>query len=211
MKEDAPSFNLRKLRFSLANVRGPSFFPYLSRSHRGMEKRARISAHRNVNPDPLRLKGNVMPCAESRLPISIPIFPRPERHIGGRALDTKLAVNLAQVKGNMTGSFRGGIDVRSFHTLDADNEDLLKWESLEIDKMAGTLAPFSLDIADIALSKFYSRIVVNKNGTLDLQQPRTPPEKVETPRQAPPASQSPYAPPAPPAPPATPAPPAAQG
>jgi len=45
--------------------------------------------------------------------------------------------------------------------------------------MKGALSPFSLEIADISLSKLYSRIVVNKDGTLNLQEIRKPGQKVE--------------------------------
>jgi uncharacterized protein involved in outer membrane biogenesis len=203
MKEDSPSFNLRKLNFSLANIAGPRLLPMSFKIAAAYGNKGALSASGTVNPAPLKLKGNItlrrIPITgfDSYLPDNLNIT------LADGTLDTKLAVNLAQAKGNMTGSFRGSIAVRSFYTLDADNEDLLKWESLNIDKMSGTLAPFSLDIADISLNKCYSRIVVNKNGTLNLQQLQTQPEKVETPQQPLPSLQKPL--------PAPPAPPAAQG
>jgi uncharacterized protein involved in outer membrane biogenesis len=209
MKEDSPSFNFKKLNFSLANIAGPKLLPIPFKIAAGYGNKGALSASGTVNPAPLKLKGNI---ALRRIPLTDFDSYLPDNlniTLADGTLDTKLAVNLAQAKGQMTGSFRGNIAVRSFYTLDADNEDLLKWESLQIDKLAGTLTPFSLDITDIALSKFYSRIVVNKNGTLNLQQLQTPPEKVETPGQAPPSPQKPL--PAPPATLATPAPPAAQG
>ncbi len=45
----------------------------------------------------------------------------------------------------------------------------LKWESLQVDKIHGTMGPFSLSIDDIVLNNFYSKIVVNRDGTLNLQ------------------------------------------
>lgn len=209
MKEDSPSFNIRKLRFSLAGIAGPKLLPIPFKIAAGYGKKGALGASGTVNPVPLKFKGNItlrgIPLTDfdPYLPDDLNIT------LADGLLDTKLAVNLAQAKGQMTGSFRGDIGVRSFYTLDADNEDLLKWESLQIDKLSGTLTPFSLDIADIALSKCYSRIVVNKDGVLNLQQLRTPPDKAETPQQAPPSPQKPV--PAPPAPPVTPVPPAAQG
>jgi hypothetical protein len=200
MKEDSPSFNILKLRFSLANIAGPRLLPMPFRIAAAYGNKGSLSASGTVNPAPLKLKGNFalrgIPLTDfdSYLPDNLNIT------LANGALDTKLAVNLVQSKGKLTGSFRGGIAVRSFHSLDAENEDLLKWESLNIDDLAGTLAPFSLDIADVALSKIYSLIVVNKDGTLNLQHLQTPEEKGEAPQQAPQSPQKPI--PVPPAPPA---------
>jgi len=199
MKEDSPSFNLKKLHFSVANIAGPRLLPVPFRIAAAYGNKGTLSASGTVNPAPLRLKVNLqlrgIPLTDfdSYLPDNLNIT------LAGGTLDTKLAVNLVQAKGKLTGSFHGGIGVRSFYSLDADNEDLLKWESLNIDKLAGTLTPFSLNITDVALSKCYSRIVVNKDGTLNLQQLQTPPEKGEAPQQASPSPQKPL--PVPPAPP----------
>ena len=64
----------------------------------------------------------------------------------------------------------GSAGVRAFHCVDTDvEEDLLKWESLQFDEIQGHLAPFSLHIHEVALNNVYSRIVVRKDGTLNLQ------------------------------------------
>lgn len=82
-----------------------------------------------------------------------------------------MKVNVALGKDNKpTGSFNGSVGVRGFHTVDAvQEEDLLKWESLQLDQISGNLAPFSLAIHQIALNGVYSKIAVRKDGTLNLQ------------------------------------------
>jgi hypothetical protein len=198
-KKDSPSFKLRKLHFSVANIAGPRLLPIPFRIDAVYGNKGALSASGTVNPSPLKLKGNFtlhgIPLTDfdSYLPENLNIT------LAGGALDTKMAVNLAQTKGKLTGSFHGGMGVRSFYTLDADNEDLLKWESLNIDNMAGTMDPFSLNITGVALSKCYSRIVVNKDGTLNLQQLQTPGKKDEATQPASPSPQKPL--PEPPAPP----------
>jgi hypothetical protein len=60
--------------------------------------------------------------------------------------------------------------MRAFHAIDSiDEEDLLKWESLQLDNIQGTLEPFSLALREIVLNGAYSRIVIRKDGTLNLQ------------------------------------------
>ena len=72
--------------------------------------------------------------------------------------------------GKLGGSFKGNAGVRAFHSIDTiDEEDLLKWESLQFDEIQGNLEPFNLSIHQIALNDVYSRIVVWKDGTLNLQ------------------------------------------
>ena len=44
----------------------------------------------------------------------------------------------------------------------------LKWELLQFDQLKGSLAPFTLDIGEVALTRFSSRVVVDKNGRLNL-------------------------------------------
>jgi uncharacterized protein involved in outer membrane biogenesis len=179
MKEDDPSFNLKKLSFSLADISGPRFLPIPFKVAASYGKKGSISASGNVNPDPLRLKGE---CSLKRIPLTDanPYLPDDLNiTLADGLLDTKLAFNLVRTKDILTGNFRGSVGVRSFNSLDADDEELLKWESLQLDNMKGSLAPFSLDIAGVSLSRFYSRIVVNKNGTLNLQEIRRPAQKEE--------------------------------
>jgi hypothetical protein len=201
MKEDNPSFNLKKLNFSLSNITGPRLLPMPFKIAAGYGKKGSISASGNVDPSPLKLKGV---CALKRIPITDADPYLPENlniTLADGALDTKLAFNLAQTKGKLTGNFRGSVGVRSFYTLDAENEDLLKWESLQIDNMSGALSPFSLDIRDVSISKIYSRIVVEKDGTLNLQQIQTTEKKAEAPQQAQTPASTPQPPPSTPQPP----------
>ena len=60
--------------------------------------------------------------------------------------------------------------MRAFHAIDSiDEEDLLKWESLQLDDIQGNLEPFSLALREIALNGVYSRVIIRKDGTLNLQ------------------------------------------
>lgn len=182
-KEDAPQFRLRKLAFSLAEIAGPRFAPMPFKISAGYGGRGTIRASGSVTPAPFRLKGE---CALRRIPLADfdPYLPdNVDLTVVDGSLDTKLSFVVAEKKGKVAGSFRGDLGVRSFHTLDAESEDLLKWESLELSNLRGTLAPFSLDVAGVSLSKFYSRIVVDKDGTLNLKKLVTPEkEKGEAPQ-----------------------------
>jgi uncharacterized protein involved in outer membrane biogenesis len=68
-------------------------------------------------------------------------------------------------------TFRGSANLADFHVIDKTNAaDLLKWKSLYIGGIQTGSAPFQLAIDEIALSDFYSRLIVNADGKLNLQQ-----------------------------------------
>jgi hypothetical protein len=52
----------------------------------------------------------------------------------------------------------------------ASAEDLLKWKSLFVSGVNAVTEPFSLDIRDVALTDFYSRIIIFPSGRLNLQE-----------------------------------------
>ena len=85
-------------------------------------------------------------------------------------LDTKLSLDLAMQEKKLTGSFRGEGGIRDFYSVDAEEEeDLLKWESLHLEKFSGAIDPFALQISGLSLNNYYARVIVNKNGRINFQ------------------------------------------
>lgn len=69
-----------------------------------------------------------------------------------------------------TVGFRGDVSVRNFASLDqSTDQDLLKWKSLAVAGIEFASEPLALHVKDIALADFYSRLIVNADGTLNLQ------------------------------------------
>ncbi|GFE58882.1 DUF748 domain-containing protein [Geobacter sp. AOG1] len=197
-QKDAAVINLRRLQFTLANITGPRFgsIPFTLTSQVG--KQGSVRANGTVLPSPLKLKGNVelkklaLRDFEAYLPENLNLY------VADGTIDTRMSIALAKEPGReLSGSYAGTLGVRSFYCLDTvESEDLLKWESLQLDDIKGTITPFSLAIREVALNNVYSRIVVNKDGTLNLQN-LTKKEAASTPPQtavAPPPSMAPPSP-----------------
>lgn len=168
--EEAPVFKLRDTSLSLADINGPKFTPAQLKFATIYGKRASIRANGMLTPEPFRYKGDIN---IRRLPIGDFDDYLPENLnvaiINGN-LDTRLRLDVALKDGKPFGSFRGTSGIRGFHSIDTtEEEDLLKWESLQLDNYSGTLEPISLSVGQISLSSFYSRIIVRKDGTLNLQ------------------------------------------
>lgn len=67
-------------------------------------------------------------------------------------------------------SYRGKGSLDSFASVDKDNaDDFLKWETLHLDGIDFGYNPFQLKINEIALSDFYSRLIINADGSLNVQ------------------------------------------
>jgi hypothetical protein len=72
--------------------------------------------------------------------------------------------------GIIKASYKGEASVRNFASLDKANaEDFLKWNSLYFGTIDATYNPFYVNITEIALTDFYSRIIINKDGSINLQ------------------------------------------
>ncbi len=169
-REEEPRFTLHNASLTLANLNGPKFTPAALRFTSTFGKDAALKAAGDIIPVPFNYQGNLN---VERLPIKEfeAYFPDSMNvNVIGGYLDTAMNVNIAFKEGKPTGSFQGSAGVRAFHSVDAvAEEDLLKWESLQFDEMQGNLEPFSLSIHDMALNNVYTRIVVRKDGTLNLQ------------------------------------------
>ena len=168
--EDKPRFTLSNTSLSLSNLNGPKFTPAALRFASTFNKATPLKASGTIVPNPFRYKGSVtisrLPLRdfEAYFPSNLNVF-----ILGGTA-DTSMNVDIALKGGKPTGTFKGSAGVRAFHAIDSfEEEDLLKWESLQLDEIQGNLEPFSLVLREIALNNVYSRIIIRKDGTLNLQ------------------------------------------
>lgn len=89
------------------------------------------------------------------------------------AVSTKGALDIAlpgKTDGPPKTAFRGEANLADFHVLDkADSADLLKWKSLYFGDIQAGTAPLNLAIGQIALSDFYTRLIIDAGGKLNLQ------------------------------------------
>ncbi|MHB8121753.1 MAG: DUF748 domain-containing protein [Desulfuromonadaceae bacterium] len=168
--EDQPRFTLRNTSLTLANLSGPKFTPARLRFSSTFGKNASLKATGDITPLPFRYRGSVN---VARLPLRDFEAYFPDKlnfHVIGGNLNSTMNLDIAMKEGKPWGSFNGSAALRSFHSIDAvDEADLLKWESLQFDAIKGNLEPFNLSIRQVALNDVYSRIVIRKDGSLNLQ------------------------------------------
>ena len=73
--------------------------------------------------------------------------------------------------GVMKASYKGEASVQNFTSLvKANAEEFLKWKSLHFGGIDAAYNPLNVNISQVALTDFYSRIIINKDGSINLQQ-----------------------------------------
>ena len=83
---------------------------------------------------------------------------------------SKLAFEVP-ASGAVKGSFRGNLTVGDFASVDKLNAtDFLKWKSLYFNGLDIRFAPMSVSIDDIALADFYTRLILNAKGGLNIRE-----------------------------------------
>ena len=67
-------------------------------------------------------------------------------------------------------AYRGDASVPNFASLDkSTSQDLLRWKSLAVNGIDVQTSPLKVVVGEIALSDFFTRLIVNTDGTLNLQ------------------------------------------
>lgn len=80
-----------------------------------------------------------------------------------------LVLNYSEKKG-LKATFTGRASVNNFSSIDVVNmDDFLKWKSLYLNSINVGYNPTYVEIDKIALTDFYSRLIINSDGTLNLQ------------------------------------------
>jgi len=91
------------------------------------------------------------------------------RVTGGR-IGTSGSLALDTVDKKLKANYTGRVFLTRFASIDSiQADDLLKWGTLYLNGVDIGYDPFRVHIREVALSDFYSRIIINKDGTLNLQ------------------------------------------
>jgi uncharacterized protein involved in outer membrane biogenesis len=193
-RQGNPTFPLKGLRFSVQDITGPTSGSIPFTLATGYGKNGKIGVSGTALPSPLKLRGTLdlkgipLKDFDAYLPDNLALS------IAGGAVDTRMGFSLAKAGEQLRGTFGGTLGVRSFYCLDTkENEELLKWEHMQLSGIKGILSPFSLAIKNVSLSNFFSRVTITKDRTLNLQNLMTDPVEPSRPagkeNPAPPAPQ----------------------
>jgi len=75
-----------------------------------------------------------------------------------------------------TASFDGDLGITDFASIDKpQQESLLQFKSLRLGGLSAALEPLRVSVGEVALAEFYSRLILNADGTLNVQNLLSPP------------------------------------
>ena len=94
-------------------------------------------------------------------------------------INAKGRIHFAQPKGGTPdATFQGEASVTDFASVDQkETQDFLKWKSLHLGGVNIGYQPLRLRIDEVALSDFYSRLIINPDGTINVRTIFSPPDE----------------------------------
>lgn len=199
MLPEQPAFILRNIALDLAGLHspGPAFDSFTASAAYGRRGVLDLSAAGRAVP--LDITGRLR---LRRIPL-IGVNPYlPENfHVGlvSADLDAGLNFELQEAKSGLSGKIDGSLGVHDFYATETlSGDDLLLWESLQLDKVQLTLSPLALHIGEVALNDFRARVIINPDGSINLQRAfgggagdETPPSPASTAEFEPESAQQP--------------------
>ncbi|MHB8880961.1 MAG: DUF748 domain-containing protein [Thermodesulfovibrionales bacterium] len=149
-----------------------------------MGKKGSLSASGSLGIDPLSSKMQVSLRSMELFPFQAYITDRTNVIITDGAVSATGSVSVAKTgDGLMKAGYQGEVSVSGLRTVDSLNTDeLVSWNNLSINGIDAGYNPVRWHIREVALTDFYTRLIINPNGSLNLQEVlKKPPAPGETP------------------------------
>jgi uncharacterized protein involved in outer membrane biogenesis len=127
-----------------------------------------FSGQGTLQHSPLRVDGEFNLAQLDLTPINNYIPPEIRLSLASASLDTTLAFQLAQEEA-LSGHISGTLGLHNF-SLSGISEELLGWESLQLDGIKVDLKPLDIAIAEVALNNYLAKIRVQRDGQVNLNQ-----------------------------------------
>jgi len=90
--------------------------------------------------------------------------------VDGR-LDARLKTRVTNAPDGLKARVSGAIGIDKLYCLDATHqEDLLKWDSLQVAEIDGRWAPLNLAIGSITISDYFAKVLIDEEGSLNFAQ-----------------------------------------
>lgn len=73
--------------------------------------------------------------------------------------------------GALTGRFRGDVGLANFSSIDRNHDTVfLRWKALDFDNVDLRLSPLAISVDTVALDDFYTRLILDEQGELNLRE-----------------------------------------
>lgn len=134
-----------------------------------LNQTGQVKASGSVQLQPLALRLALETQALPMEPMQGYVAPYLNTSIAQGLLSNKGTLEVRQPAEKLWVNYKGGLTLGQFRAVDqANSADFLRWKSLYFGGVDFQLEPAQLNIGEIALSDFYSRLVLNPQGRLNL-------------------------------------------
>lgn len=136
-----------------------------------LNKKGTISTEGNVSLDPISADLK-MDLKEIAIGLAQPyLVDRIKINVTGGTLSTAGILKLGITENKETKiTYSGDALLANFTSIDKLNsDDFLKWKALSLNGLKISTVPLSIDAKEISLADFYARLILNADGTLNLQ------------------------------------------
>ncbi len=164
-----PQLKIKRLDVDLKNLAYPKSrqSPFQMKARIG--RKGRIAFSGNLAHSPLRLQAQTNIKA---LPLTLFNDFLPENvkvSLKDGKLYSDLAIKLTERPERLTGSFAGRVNISDISLRDPfGSDELLAWKSLDLEGIKGEIAPFKLQIKEVALSDYLAKIQIDRQGRVNL-------------------------------------------
>ena len=137
-----------------------------------LNKRGKVAASGPLTIAPLKADLALDLRSVDLLPLQPYVLEQTKIAISRGNLTTKGRLKLdTDRRGKLLASFNGDVGVANFASVDRLNAtDFLRWRTLAIGGIDARLEPFSLGVKRIALDDFYTRLILDNQGRLNLRE-----------------------------------------
>ncbi|NMG71859.1 DUF748 domain-containing protein [Parazoarcus communis] len=138
-----------------------------------INRRGKLGAAGTVVLDPLKVSMQLDASDIDLLPLQPYVLEQTKIAISRGSLSSKGALELQLARdGSPVGAFKGDLGVANFASVDRLNAtDFVRWRALSISGIDLQL-PFALGVRDVALTDFYTRLILSEDGALNLREIR---------------------------------------
>ncbi len=139
-----------------------------------INNRGKLGASGAVTLEPLKAELELDLRSVDLLPLQPYVLEQTNIAISRGSLTTQGRLDLARGRsGKLLANFRGDVGVANFASVDKLNSaDFLRWRTLRAAGINARLEPFSLAINRVALDDFYTRLILDEEGRLNLREIR---------------------------------------
>lgn len=139
-----------------------------------INKRGRAEVKGSLGLDPMKGDFKFNLSDVDLLPLQPYVAEQLNISISRGRLSSRSSLQFEQRREGLRARFRGGVRIADFASIDKlQAVDFVRWKQLGVEAVDARTEPFSLSIGEVALDDFYTRLILDEQGRLNLREIRT--------------------------------------